>query len=192
MTTSFRLRQLRVGPYVVLVLVGVALGFLYPMVTATENEGRWMPGGRPLEALFDPSEPLLIPGREVRDASVAGGILGQDLVAPSQRTASEVWVSPTGEGGMRFGSDLVETIHPIPAGADAMQVYETQAADWGFGYVDTIGGHPAWVIPDHPESTAPGVNSVRIAFDDFEVRLYSRMSIDELVAVGESLTAVGT
>ena len=69
-------------------------------------------------------------------------------------------------------------------------MYEVQASEWGFGYVDTIEGHTAWIIADHPGNPSPGMNAIRVGFGANEIRLYSKMPIQDLIAVAATLSIV--
>ncbi len=64
--------------------------------------------------------------------------------------APTVWSNvDTGEVGLRYESDLVILEAPLPSasGANAEAQFEAQAKQWEAGYVTSIDGNPAWVIP---------------------------------------------
>lgn len=118
--------------------------------------GGVMPGaGRPLTALFDPSQALL-PGGRVVTITEASVLVQYPLYLPqdSRLPAPEVWVvreigedgSPFFDAAVRYDSSVVITYGTWPAGRDPAAEYRKGATDWDAGYVTTIGGHPAWVV----------------------------------------------
>jgi len=142
---------------------------------------RAVPGGRPLEAIFDPREDLLAPGERTQDIGKAEQAMGFALATKPGAEPSEVWVSETGEAGVRYGSSLVLLYTKIEGKGDPAAVYAEQAADWKMGYATELSGHPAWVIPDHPGNPAPGVACIQLALDGVEIKLFGKMPIEDLV-----------
>jgi len=147
---------------------------------------------RDLMAIFDGTQPLFPAGVEttLADASSAAGF---PVYTPKGLAdlAPEVWLSEgSREVGLRYDSELVLLEVSWPGGQDPAGTYAQQAKQWRAGYVTTISGHPAWVIP--AGSRAPGqppVNVVHVTIDGVDVTLYGRTKIDDLVSVAETLQA---
>jgi hypothetical protein len=178
----------RVGAAVLVITLGAGAGVVYRLGGTKTSADRLAPYPRPLSAIFDPSQPLLIQGLKTSTIAQAAASLDYPLYAPSGAAPSEVWVSPTvDEAGIRFGSSLVLTFARWYPNADVTNVYRAEAQQWGIGYETLLSDHPSWVIPDHPGNPAPGVAAVHITIGNVEVVLYGEMPIDQLVPIAQSL-----
>lgn len=148
-----------------------------------------LPGiDRPLEAIFDPSVPLMDPGEQT-SLDAAAQSIPYDFAVPQDKSlvAPEVWVSEDRtEVGLRYGSDLVLLYAPWPEGLKP--AYEEQAKEWGAGYVTEIGGRTAWVVPQDAQAKGfPSVNVIHVTVDGVEVVLFSTLALDEEISIARSL-----
>jgi hypothetical protein len=173
-----------------------------PAVTspASGSSGGVVPGpgiDRGLAALFDPAQQLL-PGGRIVGIGVAASLLDYPLYLPAAQglPPPEVWVvqerSDDGlfyEAAVRYDSDLVLTYAQWPTGKDPGESYQRQASDWHAGYVTTIAGHPAWVVPASENDTNPDVSVVHVSIDDVEITLLGRVSLDDLLTDASALAA---
>lgn len=147
------------------------------------------PGVRPFSAIFDPSQPLLIPGSTTTFAA-ATAAAGFPVVLPQAEatTSSEVWFSPsTDEVGIRYGSSLVVLYSAWPSGMDPAQTYAKEATDWA-GSTTTINNNQAWIIP--PDAQAPGLppaSVVDMAVGGVEIKLFGLMPLNQLVSIASSI-----
>ena len=180
-----------------------ALRHISPPVTNVA--GGVAPGpGRPLSALFDPAQPLLPGGRSVSGAEAAGLVRHSlYLLQDSGLGTPDVWVVQSiGEDGKpffdavaRYDSRLVLTYDTWPAGRDPESAYKQEASQWGVGYVTTIVGHPAWVVPAGSKSTTgtvsddPTISTVNISIGNTEVTLLGRVPVSDLVRYASTLQA---
>jgi len=190
------------------VLVGtVAIAFQLsgppsePVGGATQKSsplsGQVDPGpGRDFMAIFDEKQPLFDPGTET-SLGQASSLAKMTVYEPQAVSGStpETWVNPeTQEVGLRYGTGLVVYEVPWPLSADdPATTYDRQAKQWQAGYTGRISGHPAWVIPE--DSRAPGeppVSVVHVNIDGVDVTVYAKASIDEAVAIAESLQPVAS
>jgi hypothetical protein len=175
----------KLGAFAGAAMVGVVAGLLSASSGSIPDVA---PVVRPLDAIFDPTQPLLIPGSRVPTVQAASISMGFTVPTIRGASPSEVWVSPlTGEAGIRFGQMLVATITQIPSAVDPASVFAQEASDWQLGYTSDLAGQPAWVIPDHPDNPAPGVASVHLAVAGTEVTLYGKMPVDDLVQLAASV-----
>lgn len=178
----------RILTLAVALFAGVTGGAIYLAVrgdTPTQE-----PAARDFMAIFDPSQPLLIPGIQttIPQASVQ---TGYPLYRPPNDTPSEVWLSPsTGEVGLRYGTSLVLLYSKWPPGTDVASRYTNMVASWNAGYTATIAGHPAWVVPKGstgPDS--PRDNEVYVTIGNVEVALYGLNPLSDLLDKAASLQA---
>lgn len=180
----------------VAIVVGIAVGAVY--LASARHPGSVKPatgdvlpaGPRDLMAIFDPAQPLLVDGAKV-ELNSASSQVGYPLYRIADETPSEAWVNPgVGEAGLRYGTDLVLLYSRWPAGTDVAARYTKMVADWGAGYETSIGGNPAWVVPqDAQEKGFPPVNVVHVSIGDVEVTLFGKMALDQLVTLAGSLNA---
>jgi hypothetical protein len=156
-------------------------------------------GDRDLLAIFNTDEPLLADGTLVTLDSAAALVQYPIYRLQDQSMGQpEVWLSKIGsesgstyEVALRYDADLVLTFGRWPEGTDPAEVYQRLAGEWDAGYVTTIGGHAAWVIPPgarEPES--PPVSVVHVTIGDVEITLFGRMPVEQLVSLAGSLTPV--
>lgn len=154
------------------------------------------PATRDMMAIFDPSQPVLVGGSlsSLEDAAlrVPYSLFRPDLGAD---TELEVWVlaskadsGTTYETALRYGSTLVVTYDLWPSGVDPEDSYMRSAAEWKAGYVTTIEGNPAWVVPANDQGPGePPVSVVHVSVGEVEVTLLGRMPVDQLVTAAETL-----
>jgi hypothetical protein len=189
-TFSFRRTTVRILGLTLALTVGGVVGMV---AAAPGEEGHQvlLPGVRPLTAIFDSSQPLLIPGKQVASLALGGSAVGYPLYGPQGALPSEVWVSPdVDEAGARVGSSLVLTFALYSTTEEPATVLANEAKDWNLGYTATISGRPAWVIPDHDGNPAPGVACIHVAIGNVEVTMFGKMPIEDLLTEAESLTSV--
>lgn len=155
------------------------------------------PGIRGIEALFDSSQPLFVDTPEATSYSEAISKADFTVATPQtlppgvQRT--EVWYSDSsGEVAMRYGDTLVIEYVPWVADNSPAAEYANMVKQYGAGKATTVAGQPAWVVPaGSAGEDQPPVAEVHVAVNGVEVTLYGKMSIDELVAVANSLSPTG-
>lgn len=151
------------------------------------------PDTRSFMAIFDRSQPLMIPGERVikEEASSRAGyeVVEPTWFPPSVERRGETWFSPaTNESGLRYGVHLVINFREWPPARDPATTYAQQASDWNAGFTTTLGNRPAWIIP--PNARAPGeppVSVIHMTRGRIDITLYGQMSIDDLQKVAESL-----
>jgi hypothetical protein len=183
----------RIGSSVMAMAIGATVAVLLISSRHERVSSEREPSGRPLEAIFDSSQSLLIPGERVPSLEAAADVTGVPLPGlPEGEEPSEVWASETGEAGIRFGSTIAVTYEPYLADREPTSVFEQQAVDWGIGYATEIHGVPAWVIPDHDGNPAPGVECIHLAMDGVEVTLYGKTTSQELLTLAESFAEAGS
>lgn len=167
--------------------------------SATElSLGAQVPGDvRPLSAIFDSTSPLMTDGGNQSTLQEAATQAGYEIPVPNTEIAGvdglpsspEVWVSEhSKEIGLRYGSLVVIMYSPWPIGTDPEATYREQAAQFRAGYVSTIGGNPAWVVPK--DSQAPGfpeVDVVHISVGSLEATLFGQVPMDNLIALAQTL-----
>lgn len=187
MTVRYTSRSRSIVGALLAIALGAGVSLLIARVLADTEVAEPGSSGRPLEAIFDQSEPLLLPGEKVPDLGTAERAIGLPLPGLSDASPTEVWVSETGEAGARFGDSLVLLYAPIDPKRDPASVYATEAADWKIGYTTKLQGFPAWVVPDHEGNPAPGVAVIHVAMDGVEVKLFGKMSAEELLGEAASL-----
>jgi hypothetical protein len=161
-----------------------------------------LPGTGPgLMHIFDPAQPLLSPGVQTT-IDEAGAQVGYALFRPTDEAPTQVWVSAeVGEAGLRYGTDLVILYARWPSGANVQERYEQMAEDWRAGYVTTINGNPAWVVPAGsagsssdgvapgagPASESPLVSVVHLTVGDVELTLFGKMPLTDLLATAATV-----
>ncbi len=146
------------------------------------------PNPYPPSALFDSSTPLLVGGSQV-SLDEAAQLSGHPMYRPNLSEDSvQVWVTQfrdddgvTYDSGLRYGSDLVILYARWPEVGDATQVYTREFNTWSSGYVTTIEGSPAWVIPPTDNSVDPTVSVIHLTIGAWEIELQGRMPVDRLV-----------
>jgi len=156
------------------------------------------PATRDLMAIFDPSQPPLVSGT-ITSLEEAASRVPYPLYRPNlgDGTEPEVWITSTNDdsgvtydAALRYGSILVLTYGRWPSGVDPAESYTRSAAEWKAGYVTTIEGNPAWVVPANDQGPGdPPVSVVHVAIGDVEVTLLGQMSVDELVVAAQTLHA---
>jgi hypothetical protein len=163
--------------------------------------GFTVPGvGRELIELFDPSRDLLIGGRVVSVDEASRLVpdqmyLARDAALPSP----EVWVlryitedgTPSYDAAVRYDSSVVITFATWPNGRDPATAYQEMQSEWDTGYVTTIGGNPAWVVPaGSPHTVDPRISVVDISIGDVEISFLGRVPVDDLIQYASTLRPV--
>jgi hypothetical protein len=160
-----------------------------------------IPGpGRPLIDLFDPSQDLLSGGRVV---SVAGAarMVPYQMYLPSDAALPppEVWVlgynaedgTPSYDAAARFDASVVVTYAVWTNGRDPATEYQKMYAETPIGYLMTISGNPARVVPaGSPQTIDPRISVVNLSIGDVEVTLFGRVPVDELIQYASTLQPV--
>jgi hypothetical protein len=162
------------------------------------NSGGAIPGlGRPFIELFDPSQDLIQGGHVVSVAEAARQVAYQ-LYLPSDAAlpAPEVWtVREIGEDGnafydaaVRYESSVVITYGVWTNGRDPAAEYKKMQADWNTGYVTTIAGNPAWVVPAGSSHTVDArISSVQVSIGEVEMTFLGLVPVGDLIAYASTL-----
>jgi hypothetical protein len=157
-----------------------------------------IPGaGRPMIELFDPSQDL-IPGGQVVPVAEAVRQVAYQLYLPNDAALPppEVWIvrengedgNPFYDAAVRYDASVVITYGTWSNGRDPAAEYKKMQADWNTGYVTTIGGHPAWVVPAGSPHTADArISSVQVSIGDVEVTFLGRVPVEDLIAYASTL-----
>ena len=160
-----------------------------------------VPGlGRPLIDLFDPSQDLLSGGR-VASVGGAAGLVPYQMYLPSDAAlpAPEVWVlrynaedgTPSYDAAARFDASVVVTYAVWTNGRDPVTEYQQMYAETPSGYLMTISGNPARVVPaGSPQTVDPGISVVNLSIGDVEVTLFGRVPVDDLIQYASTLQPV--
>jgi hypothetical protein len=148
--------------------------------------------------MFDPTETLLSGGHTTTIADAAS-LVAYPLFLPQDPglPAPQVWVvheigedgSPLVEAAVRYDSSLILTYAHWPSGADPASSYVKEAADWHAGYVTTIAGNPAWVVPANENDEDSSVNGIHVSIGEVEVNLLGRIPLKNLLSDASTLTA---
>lgn len=163
--------------------------------------GGIVPGaGRPLIDLFDPSQDLLSGGRVI---SVAGAarLVPYQMYLPSDVAlpAPEVWVlryiaedgTPSYDAAARFDASVVVTYGMWTNGRDPATEYQKMHAETPTGYLTTISGNPARVVPaGSPQTVDRRISVVNLSIGDVEVTLFGRVPVDDLIQYASTLQPV--
>lgn len=149
--------------------------------------------GDPILRLFDPSEPVMQDGSVV-SLEQAEARSGRDLFLPpanAMDVAPEIWLDPaSGDVTVRYGSTLVIGFGAWEEGQDPSSSYARSAASWEVGETSQIAGYPAWVIPASAQAPgAPPVTVVHVARGGWDITLFSKASVDDLVDTAASLAS---
>jgi hypothetical protein len=157
-----------------------------------------IPGdGRPIIELFDPSQDLLQGGQVVSVAEAARQVAYQ-LYLPNDAAlpVPEVWIvreigedgNPFYDAAVRYDSSVILTYGVWTNGRDPAAEYKKMQADWNAGYVTTIAGNPAWVVPaGSPHTVDPRISVVDVSIGDVEMKLLGRVSVEDLIAYASTL-----
>lgn len=148
--------------------------------------------GRPLVAIFDPSQPLMPAAGKQTTLADAAPVAGFPLYRPAGAgDPSEVWIARVDQGryevASRFGADLVVLLGAWPAGKDPVASLESRTSDSGAGYTTTIDGNPARVRPYDPAKGEEPVNVINVVVGGVEVTLYGTMDVDKLISLASDL-----
>lgn len=161
-------------------------------------DGGTIPGvGRPLIELFDPAQELLAGGRVVSVAEAARLVTYQ-MYLPNDAAlpVPEVWVvrnigedgSPYYDAAVRYDSSVVITYGVWSNGRDPATEYQKMYAESKTGYLTTIGGNPAWVVPaGSPQTVDPRISVVEVSIGEVEMTLFGRVPVGDLIAYASTL-----
>jgi len=145
----------------------------------------------PVRRLFDPHEALIPSGSRVSVAA-AESRSGREIYLPSSEplASAELWIDPeSSDVAVRFGSDVVVTLEEWEPGQDPAASYEQAVKEWGVGETRVIEGHPAWILPINAQAEgSPPVNVVHIAIAGWDITLFGRGTMDELIETARSLS----
>ena len=128
----------------------------------------------------------------------------QDALA-SDSSISRVYVTGGGAStNVRLGytSGVIVVLTPWPAGKDAASSYQRQWTESGqLGTLETINGHPAWVVPGSAGATPiqvaggglsgvidPSINTVEMTIANVDILIAGPQSVGDLLRVA-SLTS---
>jgi len=160
--------------------------------------GGAIPGlGRPIIELFDPSQDLL-PGGQVVSVAEASRQVAYQLYLPNDAALPppEVWiVREIGEDGkpfydaeVRYDASVVIAYGVWTNGRDPATEYQKMYAQSPTGYLTTISGNPAWVIPaGSPHTVDPRVSVVELSIGEVDVTLYGRVPVEDLIQYASTL-----
>jgi hypothetical protein len=131
--------------------------------------------------------PLFTDGQLSTIESAANAV-GHPLYRPHVEGEPEVWLNPQtpAEAGLRYQGQLVVLYSQWPTGTDPAQRYSALASEWGRGYVTTIQGNPAWVVPSSAASDLD-VGFVYESLGNTEVTLIAPGPIESTKALAGTL-----
>lgn len=169
-----------------------------PLPPPRSSDGGVIPGpGRPLIELFDPSQDLLPGGHSVSVSEVARLVPYQlYLPADAALPEPEVWVvryiaedgTPSYDAAVRYDSSVVNTFSTWTNGRDPVTEYKKAQSEWNVGYVTTINGNPAWIVPAGSAHTVdPRISSVKVSIGDVEMTFLGRVPVDDLIQYASTL-----
>ncbi len=180
---------------------GVPSSQFTPLPPPRSSRGAVVPGpGRPLIELFDPSQDLLLGGHLV-SISEAAHLVPYRLYLPVDAALPEpeVWVvpynaedgTPSYDAAVRYDSSVVITFATWTNGRDPATEYEKMQSDWNVGYVTSINGNPAWVVPaGSSHSVDQRISSVAVSIGDVEMTFLGRVTVEDLIAYASTLRPV--
>ncbi|MGZ4129839.1 MAG: hypothetical protein ACXVPR_03305, partial [Actinomycetota bacterium] len=157
-----------------------------------------LPGlGAPLIDLFDPSHDLLDGGRIV-SIGEAARLVPYQMYAPADAALPppEVWLvrynaengQPAYDAALRYDASVVVDYSVWTNGRDPATEYEKMRANWNTGYVTTVGGNPAWVVPaGSPQTLDPRISVVDLSIGDVEVSFLGRVPVEDLLQYAGTL-----
>jgi hypothetical protein len=153
--------------------------------------------GRPMIEMFDPSQDLL-PGGQAVSVAEAARQVAYPLYLPSDAALPppEVWsVREIGEDGnpfyeaaVRYDASVVVTYGVWTNGRYPAAEYQKMFDQSPTGYLTTISGNPAWVVPaGSPHTVDPRVSVVELSIGEVEVVLYGRVPVEDLIQYASTL-----
>lgn len=169
-----------------------------PLPPPQGQAGGVIPGaGRPIMELFDPSQDLLLGGQVVSVAEASRQVAYQlylpiDAALPSP----EVWTvreigedgNPLYEAAVRYDASVVITYGVWTNGRDPATEYQKMFAESPTGYLTTISGSPAWVIPaGSPQTVDPRISVVELSIGEVDVTLFGRVPVEDLIQYASTL-----
>jgi hypothetical protein len=152
---------------------------------------------RPLSAVFDPTQPLLIDG-QTADLDGWSTHAAFPLYVPNDPNLPppQLWVIRDGQrpqyAGVRYACQLALTYTRWQPRTDVATQYRLEARQWNVGYATTINGHPAWVRPPNRHSLDRRIASVNLTIGSLEVSMLAIMPVDRLLADAASLHLAGS
>ena len=151
---------------------------------------------RPLSAVLDPAQPLLIDGHPA-DLETWSRRASFPVYVPDDADPPppQLWVT-NGRGpqhaGVRYACQLAVTYTEWPPGTDPASEYQQEASEWKLGYATTIAGHPAWVRPPSPHTADPRMSSISVTINGLEIAMLAIMPMERLLADAASLHPAGS
>jgi hypothetical protein len=149
-------------PLSLVLVLAALLAFRVVQQRATGPEPA-LPGPDPIAHLFNPNEPIFFSGgaTTLTDASVEADfeleVPDEDAV-PSEDKSPEVFLlADSAEFALRYGSNVVLLSEPFKSTQDPREMFKKQTEDRGLGFVTTIGGDPARVVPAGARPTVDGI-----------------------------------
>jgi hypothetical protein len=148
-----------------LVLVLVLAGLLAFRVVQQQAPGREpaLPAPDPIAHLFDPNGPVFFSGgaTTLTEASVEADfeleVPDEDAVPSEDKSPDVFLLADSAEFALQYGSNVVLLSEPLKSTQDPREVFEQQTEDRGLGFVTTIGGSAARVVPAGEKPTVDGV-----------------------------------
>lgn len=147
----------------------------------------------PAIALPGPATPLL-QGGEVATRQRAAAIVGYAIPIPadqlaSEATLTEIWAqSDTDEVALRFSTGIRIYLAKWPAGKNPGESLARQAEEAEAGWVETVGGHPVWVLPKNAQDEGfPPQANVTMVTAGVEVNIWGDVSTDQLLRIAATL-----
>ncbi|HEY7399954.1 MAG TPA: hypothetical protein VH989_03545 [Actinomycetota bacterium] len=122
-----------------------------------------MPAPDPIAHLFDPNGPVFFSGgaTTLTEASVEADfeleVPDEDAVPSEDKSPDVFLLADSAEFALRYGSNVVLLSEPLKSTQDPREVFEQQTEDRGLGFVTTIGGSAARVVPAGEKPTVDGV-----------------------------------
>jgi hypothetical protein len=150
---------------------------------------------RPISAVLDPAQPLLIDGY-LADLDTWAEHARFPVYVPQDGNLPppQLWVLHRGLGpqhaGVRYACQLAVTYTQWPSGSDAASEYVKEARQWKAGYATTIAGHPAWVRAPSAHTLDSRMSSISVTIGSLEVSMLAIMPMDRLLADAASLHPV--
>lgn len=187
------------APLVVAVATGAILGVgWWALASSPEERGAQTFAEMASTPILEraPGAPPLTGGTETSLAGAADragyAIARPDHSLAADASLSGVWVvADTGEVALAYESGVVAYLSEWPdrsAWSSPADFYEQQVKDSGVGYVTSIGGNPALVIPKDAQGPGfPPRTVVDISVGRVEVSIWGDMSDAELISVAASV-----
>jgi len=152
-----------------------------------------IPGlGRPMIELFDPSQDLLaLGGGHIVSAAEAASQAKYPLYLPNDAAlpAPQVWIDRFHDAEVRYDASLIISYGVWTNGRDPATEYQKMYNDTPTGYLTTISGNPAWVVPaGSPHTVDPRISVVELSIGTTDVTLYGLEPVETLIRYASTLS----